>query len=74
MELTELITAENEKSASVTRFLGLVKKYTDISELTVEIVRVFIDRIVAHQANGRKEKNRQQRIDIFYNFIEFLEE
>ena len=73
-ELTDLIAAENEKSASVARFLSLVRKYTDISELTAEIVRIFIDRIVVHQANGRWGKNRRQQVDIYYNFIGFIEE
>jgi len=74
IELADLIAVENEKNASVTRFLGLVRKYTDISELTAEIVRVFIDRIVVHQANGRWGKNRKQQIDIYYNFIGLLGE
>ena len=73
-ELNGLIAAENERNASVTRFLGLVKKYTDVSELTAEIVRTFIDRIVVHQANGRWGKNRRQRVDIYYNFIGLIEE
>jgi len=74
VELTDLIMAENEKNASVARFLGLVKKYTDISVLTAEAVRIFIDRIVVHQANGRWGKNRRQQVDIYYNFIGFIKE
>ena len=41
-ELHDLIAAENEKNASASRFLGLVRKYTDTSELTAEIVRVLL--------------------------------
>jgi len=59
---------------SVSRFLGLVKKYTDTSVLTAEIARIFIDRIEIYQANGRWGKNRRQRIDIYYNFIGFIDE
>jgi hypothetical protein len=66
---------EEEKNirGNARRFLKLVKKYTDISELTAEIVRVFIDRIVIHQAQGYG-KNRTQVIDIYYNFIGLLRE
>jgi len=67
-ELIAFLESEKEKSSSVERFLGLVRKYTDVSELTAEIVRVFIDRIVVHQAEGRG-KARKQRIDVFWNFI-----
>jgi len=73
-ELTDLITAENEKNTNVERFLGLVKKYTDTSVLTAEIVRVFVDKIVVHQANGRWGKNRKQQVDIYYNYIGLLDD
>jgi len=52
----------------------MIKKYTGISEFTAEIVRVFIGRIIVHQANGKMGKNRRQRIDICYNSIGFIEE
>jgi DNA invertase Pin-like site-specific DNA recombinase len=67
-ELTAIQDAVNEGNSNVTRFLKLVKKYTDVSELTPEIVRVFIERVVAHQGTGRRW-HRQQEIDIYYNFI-----
>ena len=67
-ELAVFLETEKEKSSSVSRFLGLVRKYTDVSELTAEIVRVFIDRIMVYQAEGRG-KERSQRIDVFWNFI-----
>lgn len=38
-----------------------------------EIVRIFIDRIVCHQANGKWGQNRRQKIDIFYNYIGLIE-
>ncbi len=72
--LTVLIEADQDNSKNTDRFLELVRKYTDISELTAEIVRVFIDRIVCHQANGRMGKNRRQQIDIYWNFIGLEEE
>ncbi len=72
-ELTGLIEAEKEKHTSINRFLNMVKKYTDVSELTAEIVRVFIDRIVVHQALGRG-KARAQEIDVYYNFVGLVQE
>lgn len=63
------IDAEQEKRMNTVSFLELVKKYTDISEITAKIVRVFISKIVCHQANGKMGKNRRQEIDIYWNFI-----
>lgn len=63
------IDAEQEQRMNTASFLELVKKYTDISEITAEIVRVFISKIVCHQANGKGGKNHHQEIDIYWNFI-----
>ena len=71
--LETLLEDEQSSRDNTRRFLKLVKKYTDVSELTAEIVRVFIDRIVIHQAVGYG-KNRTQKIDIYYNFIGLLNE
>ena len=67
--LTTQINTEQENRTNTAHFLELVKKYTDVSELTAEIVRVFISKIFCHQANGRWGKNRRQEIDIYWNFI-----
>jgi hypothetical protein len=71
--LEALLEEEKNGRDNARRFLKLVKKYTDISELTAEIVRVFIDRIVIHQFVGYG-KNRTQEIDIYYNFIGLLKD
>ena len=52
----------------VERFLALVRKYTDLQELTAEIVREFIEKIYVYQTqtiNG----HRVCRIKIVYNCI-----
>ena len=71
--LEALLEDEKNSRDNARRFLKLVKKYTDISELTAEIARVFIDRIVIHHSEGFG-KNRTQEIDIYYNFIGLLKD
>jgi len=71
-ELMDIMDREKEKGTSITRFLELVRKYSDVIELTPEITRVFIDKIVVHQAIGRG-KSRIQQVDIFFNFIGLIE-
>ncbi|MDD2355473.1 MAG: DUF4368 domain-containing protein [Lachnospiraceae bacterium] len=45
-------------------------RYTDIRELTPEIVREFIDRIVAHKrSESWKKKNYTQEIEVYFNFV-----
>ena len=67
-ELHSLITSEQEANVNADRFLNLVKKYTDIYELTAEIIREFVERIYVHQTE-RIDGKRVQRIRIVWNCI-----
>lgn len=50
------------------RFLAVVKKYTDLTELTPEILREFVDKIIVH-APDKSSGRRLQEIEIIYNHI-----
>ena len=45
-----------------------MKKYTDLTELTPEILREFIDKIIVH-APDKSSGRRLQEIEIIYNHI-----
>lgn len=74
VRLTTHVETVQERKCHVDYFLALTKEYPDITELTAEIVRLFIDRVVCHQANGRWGQNREQKIDVYYNDIGLIEE
>ena len=65
-DLTQEINDATERSADVKRFVTLVRKYTQIKELTYENVHEFIDRILVHELD--KETNTR-KIEILYNFV-----
>ena len=67
-ELKAAMTAENESSLNVDHFLTLVRKYTDIQELTAEMIREFVERIYVYKAE-RVDGRRVQRIKIVWNCI-----
>ena len=61
--------AEQEKKAvSVDKFLALVRKYTDIQELTPGLLREFVEKIVVHNA-VKVDGYREQEVVIHYNFV-----
>ena len=67
-ELKSIMTEEKESALNVDHFLSLVRKYTDIKELTAEIIREFVEKIYVYKAeliDGR----RVQRIKIVWNCI-----
>lgn len=67
-ELKKLIADEKENSVNVDRFLALVRKYTDVKELTAEIIREFVEKIYVHQPE-RIDGQKVQRIRIVWNCI-----
>lgn len=67
-DLTEKLTKQQEDSLNISKFMARISKYTELPELTVEIVNELIDKIVIHKPTGTK-RNRIIKIDIYYNFI-----
>ena len=67
-DLTEKLAKEQEDSLNISKFMARISKYTELPELTVEIVNELIDKIVIHKPTGTK-RNRIIQIDIYYNFI-----
>jgi len=66
------ISAAKEKADCIEKFLKLCEVYTDFSELTAEVARTFIEKIVVHEsvkAPGHKWKKLSQQIDIHFTFI-----
>ncbi|WP_413927172.1 DUF4368 domain-containing protein [Clostridioides sp. ES-S-0001-03] len=47
-----------------------MEKYTDIRELTPELVREFIEKIVVYErSEPRKKKNYTQQVEVYFNFV-----
>ena len=66
--LKDEISAVREEGESVDRFMKLVNKYSDITELNAEIIRTFVEKIIVYEA----EKNdgiKTQRVKIVYNCV-----
>ena len=66
--LHEELAKAKESTDNVSRLVKLVRRYTEINELTPEIVREFIEKIVVHQAE-RKDGKKTQMVEIHYNGI-----
>ena len=55
-------------SIKADRFIWLVKKYKDFTELSTPMINEFVDRIVVHEPD-RSTGKRVQKVDIYLNFI-----
>ncbi len=67
-ELRTLLTDAQDKQVNIDRFLVLVRKYTDIQELTSEMLREFVEKVYVHQMQ-RIDGQKVQRRQIVYNCI-----
>ena len=66
VELQQEIDTAAERGTDVKRFVALVRRYSEVSELTYENVHESIDRILVHELN--RETNTR-KIEIFYSFV-----
>ncbi len=66
--LQKEISVVREEGESVERFIRLVNKYTDITELNAEIIRTFIEKIIVYESE-KTEEGKTQRIKIIYNCV-----
>ena len=67
-QLSKYIENTEKKDTDITQFISNVKKYTEITELTPEILNELIEKILVHQTekiNGKKV----QEIDIYYRGV-----
>jgi len=67
-QLSKDIENTEKKDTDITEFISNVKKYTEITKLTLEILNELIEKIIIHQkekVNGKKT----QKIDIYYRGV-----
>lgn len=68
-ELETLLLADKPQKTDPKRFAALIKKYTDFTEITDEMLFELVDRVEVHKATGGRGRYRQQKIDIHFNFL-----
>ncbi len=70
--IKELKDSDQEEAKTVQdadRFIKLIKKYEDFSELTTPMLYDLIDKVVVHEADGSRGSARTQQVDVYFNFI-----
>jgi hypothetical protein len=67
-ELRAALEHYSEDSGRAEKFLDIVRRYTDFTELTPAMLNEFVDKIVVHEA-VRTSGGRTQKVDFFLNFI-----
>ena len=72
-QLTAEIARSEEIYENINKFLPVIQKYTDISELNAHILNELIEKIVVHEKEIDEDGVKSQRIDIYYKFIGYVD-
>ena len=67
-DLKAQIDSFNEDSAKADKFIAVVRRYTDFTELTTPMLNECIEKVVVHEATGGRT-DRKQKIDVYFNFV-----
>ena len=73
-KVTEQLQKLKDSAGNVNRFLENARKYTEIPELTYEILHTFIQRVEVGERAKRYDRNAPQEIRIYYRDIGLIDE
>lgn len=68
-DLQKEIDALKSECTNVQKFLDIVRKYVHVEELTPEVLRTFISKIVVHEREKKHSQTSPQQIDIYFRYI-----
>ena len=71
LRLNEEITKQEEQAENIDRFIGKVRKYLDLDELTPAILNDMVKAVYVH-APDKSKGYREQQIDISYDLVGIL--
>jgi len=67
-ELNAAVVAQDKKRDNPQKFIAVVKRYEDFSELTASMLNELVEKILVHEAD-KSSGERTQKVDIYFNFI-----
>ena len=71
--LQDTLTKTAEVKDNAERWVALIRKYTNLTELTAPLLNELIDKIVVHEATKDENGKRIQDIDIYYRFVGMID-
>lgn len=69
-ELNSQVTELTDENNKADKFVEIVKRYTDFTEITTPMLNEFIEKIIVHEADTSEGRlKRKQSVDIYFNFV-----
>ena len=70
--MKKIVAEEKMHELNADEFLKIVKKYSEVEELTLDILQEFIDKIIIHHHEEIMGETIQ-KIEIYYKMIDHIE-
>ena len=67
--LKSQLTVQEQSTADAEKWVKLIRRYTDPTELTAELLNTLIEKILIHEAVKQPDGTREQEVEIFYRFV-----
>ncbi len=68
-ELEAAVGSYEDGSVRAKRFIELVNRYTDFTELTIPMLNEFVNKIIIHERDQKRQIQSTQKVEIHLNFI-----
>lgn len=72
-QLTDIITRAESVYENIEKFLPIIQKYIEVTELNTHILNELIQKIVVYEKTDNPDGSKSQRVDIHYKFIGYVE-
>jgi DNA invertase Pin-like site-specific DNA recombinase len=69
IELSTYLQRSNRETEKNSQFANLICKYTDITELTSELLNTLIEKIVIHEYLDAENGEKTKKVEIYYRFV-----
>lgn len=67
--LQSAVERYEDGSVRAKRFIELVNRYTDFTELTVPMLNEFVEKVIVHERDNKGKIESTQKVEIHLNFI-----
>lgn len=72
-QLRSSMDADQQSVQDAEKWIELIRRYTNITELTIDLLNALIEKVVVHEASKNTDGSRMQEVEIYYRFIGRIE-
>lgn len=72
-QLRSSMEADQQSVQDAEKWIELIRRYTNIAELSADLLNALIEKVVVHEATKNADGSRVQEVEIYYRFIGKIE-